>query len=114
MNAVETSLDPVFLVATALVGLLLVAGFIGTYLNVASAKGPREHRYVRRACLGLWAIIALLLGVLYWVPEPGKFIVAGACILVFPIYVYRMSTMRQLIKKVDQQQHEESSEEAPP
>lgn len=89
------------------VTLILFA--MASYLNVKHAQGPKERRFVVRACVSMWTLIIALLLSLTFLPQPYNFIAMVLIMVIFPLQVYRWSTMHQLIRHIDEidAQHEE-------
>ena len=59
-----------------LIGSILgiMGGVIGTYVSIASAKGPIERAFVKRAAVIVWIAISVWLGLLLTLPKPYNYL----------------------------------------
>jgi hypothetical protein len=90
----------------ALLGIVLVlAAFAGgayaSYVNVRNARGPRERRFVMRACAIGWLLILSMLALIYVFPPPYRYVIALAYFVATPILIYRWSLTHQLLRALD-------------
>lgn len=92
---------------TGIIGFIFLGIGIGTGLaatisNLRSAKGPRERAFVRFNCLAAWAVVALLLAMIYYLPSPWRYLVLIPYFVHLPIATYRSATKRQLIRRLEE------------
>ena len=95
----ESTLSPKALVGIVLVGAALIGLFVASVLNVRSARGRRERRYLMIVTPLIWAIALSLLALMYTLPSPWRYIVLAAYLLGLPIFVYQTSLRRQIIRE---------------
>lgn len=86
----------------------LSAGALGTWHNIRSAQGPREHRLVVRSSLALWLLVGSMLAVVYISPSQYRFAVLLVYFIVCPILLYRWTLMHQLARLADQRDRDEA------
>jgi len=82
-------------------GVLLLA-LVATFLNVRNTRGPKERRFVVRACVATWALFVSFLLLLYFVGPPWRYVIVVVYVVAFPVFIYRWSTMHQLIRHIDE------------
>lgn len=80
----------------------LAGGAWGTLSCIRSAQGRRERAFVVRACLTMWALVAALLAAVAVLPSPWRYAVLLAFFIAAPILIYRMATVHQLIRLLEQ------------
>lgn len=56
-----------------LVGLL--GGLVGTYFSIRNTDGPRERQFAIRCAIVAWIALAIILGALFLLPKPYRWIV---------------------------------------
>lgn len=100
--------------ARAIVGLtLILAAVIGgayaSYVNIRNARGPRERRFVMRACAVGWLMVFSMLALIYWLPAPARYFVAAAYFIAAPLLIYRWALTHQMIRLLEQRDRETAS-----
>jgi len=93
-----------------IVGAALLFGLVVGYYNIKSAEGPRERRYVRRACETTALLALLLIVALLRLPNPWRFIALAVFLFGFPVLIYRWSTNHQLLRELERRERKESDE----
>ena len=88
----------------------IVGGALGTITNIRNAKGPKERAFVIRSCLSVWGLVILMLVAVTFLPSPFRYIVLVIFFFVFPVFIYRMATLHQLIRVVDERDAQEGEE----
>lgn len=96
------------IVGLALVAVALVGGGIATYFNVRNARGPRERAFVLRVCIIGWALILSMLGLMYVLPPPYRYITVFVYFVVCPWLIYRWTNTHQLLRILDQRERDET------
>jgi hypothetical protein len=92
------------IIGFSIMGVALLIGIVASVLSVSGAKGPKERQFVIRACLGWWAIILSMLVLLYYVPSPYRFYLFAGYLILYPVLIYKWSTLHQLIRMVEQRE----------
>lgn len=95
----EATLSPRALVGFVLVGTALLGLFVASLLNVRSARGKNERRYLTIVTPLLWIIALSLLALMYALPSPWRYVVLATYLVGLPVFVYRTSLRRQLIRE---------------
>ncbi len=91
-----------FIITMVLVALGLLIAAIGSLLNVTRTKGPKERRFVTRACIGTWGMFVSMLVLVGLFEPPYRYIILVMYLAIFPLTMYRWSTMHQLIRHIDE------------
>jgi hypothetical protein len=89
------------LLGIALVLAALAGGAYASYENIRAARGPRERRFVVRACAIGWLLMLSMLVLIYVSPSPYRYLIALAYFIAAPILIYRWSRTHQLIRALD-------------
>ncbi len=71
-------------------GVVLLGAAVATAFSVASARGPREHRFVVRSNLGAWGLLLVMLTLLYLLPAPWCYVVFLPYFVHVPVALYLM------------------------
>jgi len=95
----EATLNPRALVGIVLIGAALLGLFVASILNVRSARGKLERRYLMIVTPLLWVIALSLLALMYALPSPWRYLVLATYLLGLPIFVYHTSLRRQMIRE---------------
>ncbi len=90
-------------VGITLILAVLAAGMAVGYLNVKRARGPKERRFVRRACLATWGLVLLFLFCLFGLPSPYRYLSAAGFFVLLPLLMFRWATQHQLVRRIDAQ-----------
>lgn len=83
-------------------GVGIGVGMAATISNLRSAKGPKELAFVRFNCLAAWAVVSLMLAMMYYLPSPWRYLVLIPYFFHLPIATYRSATKRQLIRRLEE------------
>ena len=51
-----------------------MGGIIGTIVSIASAKGPIERAFIKRAAVIAWIAVSVFLGLLLTLPKPYNYL----------------------------------------
>ena len=51
-----------------------MGGILGTYLSIASAKGPIERAFIKKAAVIAWIAVSVFLGLLFMIPKPYNYL----------------------------------------
>jgi hypothetical protein len=105
------SLTPVAWLGFGLLGIALLVGIVLTILNVRDAKGPKERRFVRRACAGIWALVALFIAAEFYLGPPHRYIAGAVFIVLVPLAVYRWAMQHQMIREIESRERRKESGE---
>ncbi|MBN1270191.1 MAG: hypothetical protein JXB04_11430 [Kiritimatiellae bacterium] len=87
--------------------IALAGGALGTITNIRNAKGPKERAFVIRSCAIIWGLVIFLLAAVTCLPSPYRYIVLVAFLFVFPVFIYRMATLHQLIRVLEHRNGED-------
>ena len=82
--------------------LLLLIGIVGTLQSVKNTKGPKERAFAAQSNMFAWIAIAFFFITLYFLPEPYNYMVVVVYFVVFPFVVYRASSRRLLIRRLEE------------
>lgn len=85
-----------------LLGLAIVGGGWASWVNVRTARGPRERAFVIRICVVSWALILSMLGLMYLLAAPYRYAIMMFYFLGLPILIYRWSKTHQLIRLMEE------------
>ena len=91
-----------FIVTVVVVALGLLLALVGTMRNVTTTKGPKERRFVTRACVGTWALFVSMLILVMFFEPPYRYVIVAIYLVIFPLTIYRWSTMHQLIRHIEE------------
>lgn len=89
-----------------MIGVALAGGLYASYVNIRNARGPRERKFVIRACAVGWALILSMLAVIYWLPAPYRYVAALIYFLAIPVLIYRWALTHQMIRLLDERDRE--------
>lgn len=94
---------------TAFIGFLLVAVALGggayaSYMNIKNARGPRERRFVARACAVGWTLVLSMLLMVYFLPSPYRYAVVVLYFLIMPPLIYRWALTHQMLRLIDERE----------
>ncbi len=95
-------LDPGFLAAALLVVVVLMAAAIVGWLNIRGARGPRERRFVQRACGGAFVLLLLFIASIVLLHPPYQYVAPLIVTIIMTAAIYRWSTIHQLIREIEQ------------
>lgn len=82
-------------------GLISVIGLVATAQNIRSANGPKERVFVAWSNLVAWIGMALFFTVLFFVPQPYRYLLLILYFAIFPFVVYRFCSRRLLIRRLE-------------
>jgi Ca2+/Na+ antiporter len=88
---------------------MLLIGLIATVRNITTSRGPKERRFVRRVCLTIWGLFVSMILLVYLFGPPYRYIIVAFYFILFPLSVYRWSTMHQLIRHIDERDTQEKN-----
>ena len=91
-----------FIVTVVIVALGILLALVGTMRNVTQTKGPKERRFVTRACVGTWSLFASMLILVVFFKPPYRYVIMAIYLIIFPLFIYRWSTMHQLIRYIEE------------
>ncbi len=91
------------LVGFGLAGAALILGLTATLLNIRTARGPGERRYLIWTCIGNWMLLTVTISLIFLLQPPWRYMPAVA-FLIFPFLIYRISIRRQLIREAESHQ----------
>ena len=97
----DTQLSTPFLFGHLVSGTALAGILVASLLNLRTARGPREFRYILRWTPVLWLLLILLVVVMWTTPAPGRYVVLVAYLFLLPAFMYHLSYRRQLIRHVE-------------
>ncbi len=95
-----------------LVAVALIGGGWASWANIQQTKGPRERRFVVRICVSAWLLILSMLGLMYILPPPYRYVVMLFYFFGVPFLIYRWSKTHQLIRLMEARDAEPTA--APP
>ena len=90
-----------FLFGLGLVLCAIAVWVVSTYISARASKGPKERAFVLRICVLFWVILLSLLGLVYWLPSPYRYLAAGVYFVACPVFIYRAATKHQLIRLLE-------------
>ena len=94
--------------------IVFLAAFVGIsvvcVLNVISARSASERRYLIWTAVAMWVLLGVLLGVMYAVEGPWRFVVLGSYLVLLPIFVYRTSLRRQVIREYEKRRRHDGED----
>ena len=99
------------IVGLCLMALALAGGVIGTYNNIKNAIGPRERAFTIRMSVVAWLFVASLLMAIYVTHGHIRLYVLIAFFILCPVLLYKWSNTQQLIRRLDQREHEDDGHE---
>lgn len=87
-------------------GIVFLVAFVGLSIacvqNIRNATWPSEKRYLFWTTTVLWILLFASLGLMYVLPSPSRYVVLGAYFFLLPVFVYRVSMRRQVIREYEQ------------
>lgn len=87
-----------------LLGIALIGGGLASWSNIRQARGPRERAFVIRVCLLSWALILSMLGLMYLLPSPYRYVAMLAYFVGLPLLIYRWARTHQLIRLLEERE----------
>lgn len=104
---------------SALAGFSFLAAGIGigvftTYTSIRNARGPKEKTFVLWNNFFAWLVIVVLLGLMYLLPSPYRYLLLIPYFLHLPVVVYRYATKVQLIRRLEEIEAAGEEQEARP
>ncbi len=105
----ERELSTRFLIGLIVAGTALAGILIVSLLNLWTAKGPLEFRYLLRWTPVMWALLILMVFLMVYIPSPWRFGVLASYFILLPVFMYRLSFWRQLIRHVEATESKRSS-----
>lgn len=88
--------------------LALIGGLYASYANLRNARGPRERRFVARACVLGWLLILSMIVLIFSLPAPFRYFVALVYFIGAPILIYRWAITHQMLRLLDQRDADET------
>jgi len=85
----------------ALLGIAFVGGGWASWVNIRTARGPRERAFVIRICVVAWLLILSMLALMYLLESPFRYAVMLFYFFGMPVLIYRWSKTHQLIRLVE-------------
>jgi len=85
----------------SLLGLALVGGGWASWVNIRTARGPRERAFVIRICVVSWLLILSMLGLMYVLGSPYRYAAMLFYFIGLPLLIYRWSKTHQLIRLME-------------
>jgi len=82
-----------------LVALAILIGFVVTASNMRTCVGVTERKFVFKACFIVWLVVFGLLGFMYWLQPPYRYILLIPYLVVLPRMIYRFALQRQEIRQ---------------
>ena len=101
-------LNPKFVAAAVLVTMTLIAGVIVGWLNVRNARGPRERRFVRRACAGMWLLVMFFVASILFLAPPYQYVAPALLAVIITAVMYRWATVHQLVREIDARERDKA------
>ena len=92
------------LAGSLMIAIALLAFALTTYYNLRASRGPRERQFVLRACLIVLLLMVSLLTLMYYLPSPYRYLVLLGYMVVLPLLLYRLATVHQLIRYLEEHQ----------
>lgn len=91
----------------AILGLMLllaaaIIGAVALYTNLHNTKGDKERTFVRRNCLMALGTVVLTFALIYYLPNPWRYVVLLIYFVHLPVAIYRASMKRQLIRRAEE------------
>jgi len=96
-----------------LLGVALVGGGLASWSNIRQTRGPRERSFVIRVCLLSWLLILSMLGLMYLLPAPYRYVAMLVYFVGLPILIYRWAKTHQLIRQLDAREGAEAKPSPP-
>lgn len=93
-----------FIFGIVILVLLIAGGALGTLSNIRGTRGPRERRFVIRACMGAWALFLSLVALVILLPSPYRWIAGILFFVLIPAMIYRWATRHQLIRILEERE----------
>lgn len=84
-----------------LVGFAVIGGGWASWVNIRQTRGPRERSFVVRICVAAWLLILSMLGLMYVLPAPYKYLAMLFYFFGVPFLIYRWSKTHQLIRLME-------------
>jgi Ca2+/Na+ antiporter len=99
------------LIGLFLMLVALAGGALGTWNNIRNAQGPRERTFAIRVSIGCWLFVAALLMAISVTDGRLRLYVLIAFFILCPVLLYKWSNTQQLIRRLDQREHEDDGHE---
>jgi Ca2+/Na+ antiporter len=96
------SLSPRIIAGAVLFLVAFVGISIACVLNIRHARWASEKRYLFWSTTGLWVMLFASLGLMYYLESPWRYMVLGAYFVLLPVFVYRVSLRRQVIREYEE------------
>lgn len=97
-----TSLNLQSLAGAVLTVATVLSVFIVSLLNIRTARGPKERRFLLQVTPLLWVVVISFVGLLYWLQSwPSRITVLISYFVIAPVFMYRASRRRLLIRKLE-------------
>lgn len=97
----KIELTPQVWVGLGALGFTLALGLVLTWMNVRGCQGPKERRYVARACSASMALVLAVVGGGYFLESPYRYIVMIAGLFGIPALIYRSAKVHLLIREME-------------
>ena len=101
MEETTLTLSTRFIVGLVMSGFALGGILIASLLNLRTARGPLERRYLYTMTPIMWVLLISFIFLLYLTTYPWRYVVLLAYLFLLPLFVYRISWRRQLIRKLE-------------
>jgi hypothetical protein len=97
-----TSLNVQVVVGAVLTLATALSVFIASVLNIRTARGPRERRFLILVTPLLWAVVVSFVALLYWLEAwPSRITILISYFVIAPVFMYRCSRRRLLIRELE-------------
>lgn len=94
-------LTPQIWMGLGALGFTLALGLVLSWLNVRGSQGPKERRYVTRACTGSLVLMLVVVGGGYFLESPYRYIVMLIGLFGIPVLIYRSAKVHLLIREME-------------
>jgi Ca2+/Na+ antiporter len=102
------------IIAGAIVFLVAFVGIsVACILNIRHARWASEKRYLFWTTTALWVILFASLGLMYYLEAPWRYLVLGTYFVLLPVFIYRVSLRRQVIREYEERKSQHRGARAP-
>jgi hypothetical protein len=97
-----TSLNVQVAVGAVLTLATVLSVLIASVLNIRTARGPKERRYLLVITPLLWAVVVSFVALLYWLEAwQSRITILISYFVIVPVFMYRCSRRRLLIRELE-------------
>lgn len=88
-----------FVLGLAMLVIILLVAIVASWWNIKSVKSPTERRFAILNCVYVWILMVTGIVLSILLPIPWAYLPIVALLLAFPVFIYRASYRRQLIRE---------------